>query len=101
MTKEIKFEQKLVEIEGVEYTLQKPGIEERIKIRSKILNAGDLSQFVAYKEYLGKVVVSPKREMTHFEDNLQALDKLMAEVESFLFREDRQAEKKSENSKEK
>ena len=99
MAKEFNFEQKTVEINGVEYTLQKPGIEERIKIRSKILNAGELSQFVAYKEYLSKVVVSPKKEINDFEDDLQALDKLMAEVESFMFRGI--SEGKSESSKEK
>lgn len=100
MTKSMEFKQKVVKVEGVEYTLQRPGIEERIKIRSKILNAGELSQFVAYKEYLGKVVVSPKKEMADYENDLQALDKLMAEVEAFMFREDKAAEKKPKGSKE-
>lgn len=95
----MNFEQKTVKINDVEYTLQKPGIEERIKIRSKILNAGELSQFVAYKEYLSKVVVSPKKQIADFENDLKSLDKLMSEVESFMFREI--TEGKSENSKEK
>lgn len=99
MTKEFNFEQKTVDINGVEYTLQKPGIEERIKIRSKILNAGELSQFVAYKEYLAKVVVSPKKQISDYENDLKSLDLLMAEVESFMFREITKG--KSESSKEK
>ena len=85
MSKELKFEQKTVKVGKEEYTLQKPKIQERIKIRSRILNAGELSQFVAYEEYLSKVVVSPKKSMDDFENDLPLLDKLMVEVEQFLY----------------
>lgn len=84
MSEKMKFTQKVVKLDE-EYTLQKPQIEERIKIRSKILNAGELSQFVAYKEYLEKVVVNPKKDIADFEDNLPLLDKLMVKVEAFLY----------------
>lgn len=83
MTK-ANFEQKVIKLKE-EYTLQKPGIEERIKIRSRILNGGEDSQFVAYREYLSKVVVMPKKEIKDFENDLTELDKLMSEVERFLF----------------
>lgn len=99
MSKNIKFEQKTVEVDGVEYTLQKPGIEETIKIRSRVLNGGDESQFVAYKEYLSKIVVNPKKEILDFQDSLSSLDRLMVKVESYLFEDTSKG--KSKNSKEK
>ena len=54
---------------------------------------------MAYKEYLAKVVVSPKKQISDYENDLKSLDLLMAEVESFMFREI--TEGKSESSKEK
>lgn len=72
-------------INGVEYTLQKPGIEEVISIRSQILNGGALSQLKAYELYLENVVIKPKKKIEDFEGDLQSLDALMIKCESFLY----------------
>ena len=98
MSKDIKFKQETREIDGIEYVFQNPGIEEVLKIRSRALNSGGESQFVLYKEWLDNVVVKPRKELSDFK-SLAALDRLMNEVENFIYGEEEEG--KSEGSKEK
>lgn len=78
-------EQKIVDINGTKYTLQKPDVKSVVGIRSRILNSGLNSQLVAYEEYMQHIVVKPKITWEEFEGKLDVLDKIMFEAEEFLY----------------
>lgn len=84
--------QKIVEVEGIEYTLQHPGHRENARIQDRIqMGEGKVSTEKYYEELMKHVIVSPKVNWDYFEGNekkgIEAVDgfeELMKEAGDFL-----------------
>ncbi|OAH53900.1 hypothetical protein AWH48_11570 [Domibacillus aminovorans] len=84
--------QKIVEVEGIEYTLQHPGHREATRIQDRIqLPEGKVSTEKYYEELMKQVIVSPKTNWDYFDGNEakgieghEGFDELMKEAANFL-----------------
>lgn len=81
--------QKTIKIEGIEYTLQHPGLLESIRMRDRSKNeAGSLIEETIYRELLEHVIFleeGGKVDFEYFEENPGFTD-VMKEAMSFTFR---------------
>jgi hypothetical protein len=77
-------EQKVVEIEGTEYTLQHPGIREAVKMRDRCKDMnGQMNEEKYYSALMEHVIVQPKVNWAYFDEH-DGFNDLMAEAATFL-----------------
>ncbi|MGG3450183.1 hypothetical protein [Domibacillus aminovorans] len=84
--------QKIVEVEGTEYTLQHPGHREATRIQDRVQTGeGKFSTEKFYEELMKHVIVSPKVNWEYFDGNEakgieghDGFDELMKEAAAFL-----------------
>lgn len=76
--------QKVVEIEGVKYTLQHPGSREYLRIQDRTQNEFGVPSMEKMAEELFKhVVVDPKVSIEYFDEH-DGMDELIKEAMNFL-----------------
>jgi hypothetical protein len=77
-------QQKTITVEGTDYILQHPGVREGVKIRGRAKDQfGNLDEEKLYEEYMKYVIVSPKTNWEHWEENDGFLE-VMKEASTFL-----------------
>jgi hypothetical protein len=84
--------QKIVEVEGIEYTLQHPGHREATRIQDRVqLGEGKVSTEKYYEELMKHVIVSPKTSWDYFDGNekkeiegVDGFEDVMKEAADFL-----------------
>lgn len=82
-----EFKQKKVEVEGVEYTLQKMPIREALKLRQRWSSketASGVDDIKMAELCLENIVVMPKMKLDDFE-SIDALEKLIVECVNFQY----------------
>lgn len=82
-----EFKQKKVEVEGVEYTLQKMPIREALKLRQRWSSketASGVDDIKMAELCLENIVVMPKMKLDDF-DSIDALEKLIVECINFQY----------------
>ncbi|MGG1483552.1 hypothetical protein ABEI56_05630 [Peribacillus castrilensis] len=76
--------QKKITVEGIDYTLQHPGSEAWLEIQDRIQTGnGMVSNKQMAKEIFTHVIVEPKVNFAHFDEN-EGLEEVMNEATSFL-----------------
>ena len=82
-------EQKTITVEGIEYTLQHPGLLESIRMRDRSKNdAGSMIEELIYRELMEHVIFlkdGGKASFDYFEENPGFSD-VIKEAMSFTFR---------------
>lgn len=82
-----EFKQKKIEVEGVEYTLQKMPIREALKLRQRWSSketASGVDDIKMAELCLENIVVMPKMKLDDF-DSIDALEKLIVECINFQY----------------
>ncbi|WP_311443423.1 hypothetical protein [Ezakiella coagulans] len=82
-----EFKQKKIEVEGVEYTLQKMPIREALKLRQRWSSketASGVDDIKMAELCLENIVVMPKMKLDDF-DSIDALEKLIVECVNFQY----------------
>lgn len=82
-----EFKQKKIEVEGVEYTLQKMPIREALKLRQRWSSketASGVDDIKMAELCLENIVVMPKMKLDDFE-SIDALEKLIVECVNFQY----------------
>lgn len=77
--------QKIVNIGGKEYVLQHPGVKWYLECTDRCKNRNGVMLTAKYtEEMLENVVVDPKVTLDDFEDDVAAVEQLLAEIEKFF-----------------
>lgn len=77
-------EQKKVTIDGIEYTLQFPGVREVVRMRDRNKNnAGQLVEEKYYEDVMKNVIVDPKTNWDYWEEH-DGFKEIMDEAATFL-----------------
>ena len=82
-----EFKQKKIEVEGVEYTLQKMPIREALKLRQRWSSketASGVDDIKMAELCLENIVVMPKMKLDDF-DSIDALEKIIVECINFQY----------------
>lgn len=81
--KNLKFA-KTVDVDGVEYTLQKLPVRPGLQLRQDCRDGGDIDDIKFYERLLESVVIQPKKKLDDFED-IGHLEKLMKAVMEYQY----------------
>lgn len=77
-------EKKTIEIEGMEYTFQHPGIREAVKMRDRNKDAtGQLSEEKYYTDLMKLVIIEPKVNWDYWNEH-DGFNEVMTEASTFL-----------------
>ncbi|MED4977223.1 hypothetical protein NST70_13675 [Weizmannia sp. FSL K6-0777] len=77
-------EQKKVTIDGIEYTLQFPGVREVVRMRDRNKNnVGQLVEEKYYEDVMKNVIVDPKTNWDYWEEH-DGFKEIMDEAATFL-----------------
>lgn len=75
---------KTVDVDGIEYTLQKLPVRPGLELRQRARNGADVDDIKFYEELLENVVIKPKMKLDDFDD-IGHLEKLMTKVIEYQY----------------
>ena len=73
-----------IEVDGIEYKLQKLPVRAGLELRQRCRNGSDVDDIKFYEELLEHIVVEPKQALDDFEDTGH-LEKLMLKVIEYQY----------------
>ena len=73
---------KKVTVDGIEYTLQHPGMREAVKMRDRCKKDGDIVEEKYYKEIMDFVIVEPRVSWEYWDEH-DGFQEVMTEAIKF------------------